>query len=201
MFRAVLVAASAGMVLAACASAPEVETAETAVPEAAPEVAADVSPISTANMSETARVLASDEFMGRAPGTEGETKTVAYLIERFKELGLEPGGRDGAWTDPVRLKHSQVTDIRTLNVTLGDKVIPMEQARDIEISSANPRETIKVEDAPVVFVGFGASAPERDWDDYGDMDLHGKVALFLVNDPDSAWQRMTRWRACSVAAA
>jgi Zn-dependent M28 family amino/carboxypeptidase len=172
------------MVLAACASAPEVETVETAVPEVAPEAAVDASPISTANMSETARVLASDEFMGRAPGTEGETKTVAYLIERFKALGLEPGGRDGAWTDPVRLKHSQVTDIRTLNVTLGDEVIPMEQARDIEISSANPRETIKVEDAPVVFVGFGASAPERDWDDYGDMDLHGKVALFLVNDPD-----------------
>jgi Zn-dependent M28 family amino/carboxypeptidase len=60
----------------------------------------------------------------------------------------------------------------------------MEQGRDIEISSANPRDVIKVEDAPVVFVGFGASAPEREWDDYGDIDLDGKVALFLVNDPD-----------------
>tara|TARA_R110002033_G_scaffold45578_9_gene89381 strand:- start:31435 stop:32973 length:1539 start_codon:yes stop_codon:yes gene_type:complete len=122
--------------------------------------------------------------MGRAPGTEGETKTVDYLIKRFTELGLEPGGRDGKWTDPVTLKHSVVTDVRTLNVQYGGFTIPIEQGRDIEISSANPRPTISVKDAPVVFVGFGVTAPERDWDDFGDVDLTGKVALFLVNDPD-----------------
>ena len=144
----------------------------------------DASPINVSNMSETVKTLASDEFMGRAPGTEGETKTVAYLIERFADLGLEPGGRNGAWTDAVTLNHSTVTKARSLNIRSGDTTLKMEQGRDIEISSANPRDIIKVADAPVVFVGFGASAPERNWDDYGDIDLTGKVALFLVNDPD-----------------
>ena len=180
MIRVILAAAGAGMVLAACSPGAEVAATDTA--SEAP--AATESPISTANMSEITKVLASDEFMGRAPGTEGETKTVAYLIERFEDLGLEPAGRDGQWTDTVTLKHSQVNEVRTLNVSLGDTVIPLAQARDVEISSANPRETITVEDAPVVFVGFGVTAPERDWDDFGDVDLTGKVALFLVNDPD-----------------
>lgn len=144
----------------------------------------DVNPISTANMSDTVKVLASDEFMGRAPGTEGETKTIDYLITRFTQMGLEPGGRNGGWTDSVTLLHSKVTDSRALNVSKGDITLTMKQGQDIEIGSANPRRAIQVEDAPVVFVGFGATAPERGWDDYGDVDLTGKVALFLVNDPD-----------------
>lgn len=170
MIRAILVSVSTGVALAACAHT---------MPDGS-----DASPINTANMSETVKVMASDEFMGRAPGTEGETKTVDYLIKRFTDLGLEPGGRDGKWTDPVTLKHSVVTGVRTLNVQSDGLTIPIEQGRDIEISSANPRPTITVEDAPVVFVGFGVTAPERDWDDFGDVDLTGKVALFLVNDPD-----------------
>jgi len=175
MIRAILASASAILMLAACT--PAADTASANSSESAP-------PISTENMSETVKVLASDEFMGRAPGTEGETRTVAYLIERFKDLGLEPGGRDGKWTDPVTLKHSVVNDIRTLNVSHGETEIPLRQGLDINISSPNPREDIVIKDVPIVFVGFGASAPERDWDDYGDMDLTGKVALFLVNDPD-----------------
>ena len=170
MIRIMLASIGAGVVLSACALTPD--------------TASDASPISTSNMSETVRVLASDEFMGRAPGTEGETRTVDYLVRRFTELGLEPGGRDGAWTAPVTLKHSVVTDVRTLSVSRNGASIDMEQGRDIEISSPNPRETLRIEDAPVVFVGFGVNAPERDWDDFGDIDLTGKVALFLVNDPD-----------------
>lgn len=170
MIREILVSVSASVILMGCA-----QTATFDNPS---------SPINTANMSEDVKIMASDEFMGRAPGTEGETKTVNYLIERFTELGLEPGGRNGKWTDPVTLNKSIVTDVRTLNVDQGGNVIEIKQGQDIEISSTNPRDTIKVENAPVVFVGFGASAPERNWDDFGDIDLEGKVALFLVNDPD-----------------
>ena len=151
MIRTLLISLSAGLVLAACAHTPP--------------LGGDVSPINTANMSETVKVLASDAFMGRAPGTEGETKTVDYLIKRFTALGLEPGGRDGKWTDPVILKHSVVTDVRTLNVQNDGLTIQIEQGRDIEISSANPRPTITVKDAPVVFVGFGVTAPEREWNE------------------------------------
>lgn len=170
MIRVLVGSAVASLALAACANTPDAGD--------------DASPINTANMSETVKVMASDAFMGRAPGTEGETKTVDYLIERFTDLGLEPGGRDGAWTVPVTLNHSVITDVRALNVARSKTVIDMQQGADIEISSANARETIRVDDAPVVFVGFGASAPERGWDDFGDVDLEGKVALFLVNDPD-----------------
>ena len=175
MIKVILATVSASMALMACSHTPPMNEDSGVI---------DVSPINMANMSETVKVMASDEFLGRAPGTEGETKTVAYLIQRFKDLGLEPGGRNGEWTDPVTLNHSIITQAPTLNVSQGDTLIRMQQGRDIDISSANPRATIKVEDAPIVFVGFGASAPERDWDDYGDIDLTGKVALFLVNDPD-----------------
>lgn len=176
MIRTGFAWAGAGLLLAACATtSPEGDgTQDTAEAE-----------ISTSNMSEIVRVLASDEFQGRAPGTEGETRTVAYLIDQFQANGLEPGGRNGGWTDPVTLNRSQITDVETLNVTGTDgTIMEMQQGRDIEISSANARPVIEIEDAPIVFVGFGASAPERGWDDYGDVDLEGKVALFLVNDPD-----------------
>ncbi|MEP3655924.1 MAG: M20/M25/M40 family metallo-hydrolase [Litorimonas sp.] len=170
MIRSVLLSVGVSLFLTGCAQAVNDTDA--------------TQPINTENMSETVRVLASDEFMGRAPGTEGEAKTVAYLIDRFTELGLEAGGRDGEWTDTVTLIHSSVIDVRALNVRQGETTINIQQGRDIEISSANPQRAIRVDDAPVVFVGFGASAPERDWDDFGDVDLTGKVALFLVNDPD-----------------
>jgi Zn-dependent M28 family amino/carboxypeptidase len=173
MRKTIWMSLGASLALLACAPrADDVKAVET------------TSPISTANMSEFVKILASDDFEGRAPGTAGETKTVNYLIKRFEDLGLEPGGRNGGWTDPVTLNRSMVTDIRSLNVMKGETVINIEQGKDIEISSANPRDVIAVKDAPVVFVGFGASAPEREWDDFGDIDLTGKVALFLVNDPD-----------------
>lgn len=175
MIKEMFVSVSASVALLACTHVPNVDDNPSSISS---------SSISTENMSDTVKIMASDEFLGRAPGTEGETKTVNYLIKRFTELGLEPGGRNGKWTDTISLKHSSVTDAQTLNVSQDGTVIKMKQGRDIEISSANPRENIKVEDAPIVFVGFGASAPERDWDDFGDIDLEGKVALFLVNDPD-----------------
>ena len=146
--------------------------------------AADSPRVDTARLSEIVKVLASDEFEGRAPGGVGEEKTVAFLVERFKMLGLEPGGRDGAWTHPVPLLHTQIKEPASLAFATGDGEQTLVQARDVEISTVQALEDISIEAAPVVFVGFGASAPERDWDDYGDVDLAGKVAVFLVNDPD-----------------
>jgi Zn-dependent M28 family amino/carboxypeptidase len=146
--------------------------------------AADSPRIDTARLSEIVKVLASDEFEGRAPGGVGEEKTVAFLVERFKMLGLEPGGRDGTWTHPVPLLHTQIKEPASLAFATGDGEQTLVQARDVEISTVQALEEISIEAAPVVFVGFGASAPERDWDDYGDVDLAGKVAVFLVNDPD-----------------
>ncbi len=142
--------------------------------------------IDPARLSETVRVLASDEFEGRAPGTPGEEKTVAYLIERFSALGLEPGGEDGGWSQAVPLFRTQIQSPAQVTLAIGDGQIAWGQASDIEVSTTRPVQSIAIDQAPVVFVGFGVSAPERSWDDFGDLDLDGKVAVFLVNDPDFA---------------
>jgi hypothetical protein len=136
------------------------------------------------NLSETVRILASDEYGGRAPGTEGETKTVEYLIRHFEALGLNPGGDAGGWTQSVPLTHTRLQGDFDVKFSNGNTDWRLEQATDLEISSVLPLTSNKIQNAPVVFVGFGASAPERSWDDYGDVDLSGKVAIYLVNDPD-----------------
>jgi len=141
--------------------------------------------IDAKRMSHIVEVLASDEFAGRAPGTAGGIKTVEYLVDEFVSLGLEPGGRDGAWTQTVPMIHTQVEAPATMQFTVGGEAQPLEQKTNIEVSTVRRIDRIAIH-APVVFVGFGAYAPERDWDDYGDIDLKGKVALFLVNDPDFA---------------
>jgi Zn-dependent M28 family amino/carboxypeptidase len=142
--------------------------------------------ISPDALSETARVLASDEFEGRAPGTPGETRTVDYLVERFAALGLEPGGEHGGWTQSVPLIHTQVQAPASMAFATMDGLHPLAQSDDIEVSTVLPVAQVKIDRAPIVFVGYGVDAPERRWDDFGDIDLHGKVAVFLVNDPDFA---------------
>ncbi|MCW8872513.1 MAG: M28 family metallopeptidase, partial [Xanthomonadales bacterium] len=82
--------------------------------------------------------------------------------------------------------HTQLQTPVKLELAIGDAHQPLVQGQDVEVSTVRPLERISVEHAPVVFVGFGVHAPERQWDDFGDMDLRGKVALFLVNDPDFA---------------
>ena len=141
--------------------------------------------IDTERLSSIVRELASDEYAGRAPGTAGGRKTVAYIVEQFSALGLEPGGTDGEWTHDVPMIHTLFEDPPALQFVVDGETQPLQQKQDIEASTVRAVESIAI-DAPVVFVGFGAHAPERDWDDYGDIDLEGKVALFLVNDPDFA---------------
>ena len=143
--------------------------------------------VDTERLSSIVRELASDEYEGRAPGTPGGRKTVEYLVEQFSALDLEPGGADGRWTHNVPMIHTLFEDPPSLQFTVDGEPQPLQQKLDIEASTVRAVDTIAI-DAPVVFVGFGAYAPERDWDDYGDIDLEGKVALFLVNDPDFAAQ-------------
>ncbi|WP_116811940.1 M28 family metallopeptidase [Steroidobacter cummioxidans] len=135
-------------------------------------------------LSEIVRVLASDEFEGRAPGTQGETKTIDYLVKSFRSLGLEPGGANGSFTQDVPLLRTQVETPRALQMTTNGKVRPMIRAKDIYFSTVRDSQQIAIKDAPLVFVGYGVTAPERQWDDYKGVDLRGKVAVFLVNDPD-----------------
>ena len=140
--------------------------------------------IDSQRLSNIVKVLASDEFEGRAPGGPGEAKTIEFLIDQFQSLGLEPGGTDGTWTHAVPLVHTQLASDGRLSVSVGDMSQNWVQGLDVAVSTVRPVDKIDIQSAPLVFVGFGASAPERNWDDYGEIDLTGKIAIFLVNDPD-----------------
>ncbi len=136
------------------------------------------------------RILSDDWFEGRAPGTPGEDKTVAYLSGAFASIGLKPGGDlrpDGsrAWTQDVILKRSIMDDDPLLFINIGGERVAMVQDQDLAVRSpVNGMAEVKLDDVPLIFVGYGTHAPERDWSDFKDFDVAGKVIVALVNDPD-----------------
>ena len=135
--------------------------------------------VSPERLSADVKTLASDAFEGRAPGTPGETKTIDWLVAQFKAMKLAPGGPDGSWTQAVPLVH---TRMGTGTVTAGTQTLT--QSRDVYLSTVRGVDRVAIASAPMVFVGYGVTAPERGWDDFKGLDLKGKVAVFLVNDPD-----------------
>ena len=142
--------------------------------------------ISADNLSNIVKIMASDEFEGRAPGTPGEDKTVAYLIAQMQKIGLEPGGVKGSWTQAVPMMRSEVKSPIEMTFSSPGTVLSLDQGISVSVDTATALTNITAADLPVVFVGFGANAPEQDWDDYGDIDLTDKLVIYLVNDPDFA---------------
>ena len=154
---------------------------------AAPLHATSVAPraeIDARTLSAITRELASDRFEGRAPGTEGETRTIAYLVDRLRALGLEPGGPGGRWTQPVPLLRTRVDRTVPLSLHQDGMTSELVQGSDVYISTQRDVDRVSVTSAPLVFVGYGVNAPEKGWDDFKGVDLKGKIAVFLVNDPD-----------------
>ncbi|MFP5436122.1 MAG: peptidase M20, partial [Alphaproteobacteria bacterium] len=135
-------------------------------------------------LAHSVRTLASDLFEGRAPGTIGEERTIGYLVGRFQALGLEPGGPDGQWVQSVPLLHTRLGKAEKLGIAQGSVTTDWTVGSHVYLSTLQPKDKVAVDAAPLVFVGYGVSAPERGWDDYKGVDLKGKVAVFLINDPD-----------------
>ena len=130
------------------------------------------------------KTLASDEFMGRMPFTEGETKTIAYIQEEAKKLGLEPGNGDSYLQEVPMVEITTTTD-SVLKVSGGKKDFTLSGLKDYVIWTPNPeQEQIKLENEELVFAGYGVVAPEKNWNDYEGLDVKGKIVLVLVNDPD-----------------
>jgi Zn-dependent M28 family amino/carboxypeptidase len=146
--------------------------------------AEDSGPIDPARLSQIVKVLASDELMGRAPGGPGEQKTLEYLIRQFQEVGLEPAGENGGWTQKVPLVRFQMGDNVTLRLTAGGKTVSLRQGQEVMVNTQRPVKRAKIDKAPLVFVGYGVAAAERGWDDFKGTDVRGKIAVFLINDPD-----------------
>src|SRR5437764_13811131 len=136
-------------------------------PPAVPKDAADA--ISAADLLKHIKVLASDEFEGRAPGSKGEELSVKYISEQFKALGLRPGNPNGSYTQEVPL--AGIVTQSSASFTIGDKKMELKFPEDYVASSARLEPTIKAENSDIVFVGYGVVAPEYGWDDYKDVDV------------------------------
>jgi len=127
-------------------------------------------------------VLASDEFGGRAPGSLGEALTIDYLTEQFSALGLAPGNPDGTWVQAVPLVGITPQAGDGFLVTKDGESQQLQPGTDYVAWTKHVVDHVEI-DAEFMFVGYGAVAPEYEWDDYGDVDVEGKILLFLVNDP------------------
>lgn len=127
------------------------------------------------------KALSSDEFEGRAPATQGEKLTLDYLSKAFTEMGLK-GGYQGSFLQPVPMVSYTADEAQ--QVTLAG--LPFKYRQDLVLSSRHDNGGVNIESAPLVFVGYGVNAPEYAWNDYQDLDMKGKIAVILVNDPGFA---------------
>lgn len=127
------------------------------------------------------RVLSSDEYEGRAPGSKGEELTVAYLVRQFRNLGLKPGNPDGSFVQSVPLAGFRGT--ASAFFTVNGKKIGLTFLKDYVAVSRRFVPDIRLDASDLVFVGYGVVAPEYGWDDYKDVDVSGKTIVMLVNDP------------------
>ena len=142
-----------------------------------------------ARLSHHVQILASDAFEGRGPATPGETKAVDYIVSQFQALGVQPGGdlKNGkrAWTQDVPLLRSTIVGNPSLSITSNGTAVPLTQGEQIAVRAAlNGDKHVTLRDVPLVFVGYGVSAPERKWDDFKGVDVRGKLIVVLINDPD-----------------
>lgn len=134
--------------------------------------------ISEAQLKAHVKILSSDEFEGRAPTTVGETKTLDYLIENFKQVGFQPGNGD-SFLQPVKLL--EMTSDPDMSLTIGSHSFAYKE--DMVASTKREQSSVSLKDSDLVFVGYGVNAPEYDWNDYAGLDVKGKTVVILVNDP------------------
>ncbi len=139
--------------------------------------------ITAAAIVQHVKVLASDEFEGRAPGTKGEDKTVAYIAEQFAKVGLTPGNPDGTYFQQVPMVGITADPSSTFVFKKGGESRTLKYRDDIVAWTKRVRDRVVVAGSDVVFVGYGVQAPEFQWDDYKGVDVAGKTVLMLVNDP------------------
>ncbi len=151
---------------------------------AASAAAQDSGQIDPARLSEITRELSSDRFAGRAPGGEGEQPTIDYISGQFAALGLEPAGDNGGWTQKVALVRTRLSGAVALSVATKSGTVTLNQGEQAQVMALRPVDRVKIDKAPLVFVGYGVAAPERNWDDFKGVDLKGKIAVFLIGDPD-----------------
>jgi Zn-dependent M28 family amino/carboxypeptidase len=127
------------------------------------------------------KILASDDFEGRAPGTQGETLSVEYITNQFKQMGLAPGNPDGSYGQKVPLIGYK--SLPEASFSTNGAATELKFPQDYVAWSATQKAEISLDAADMLFVGYGVVAPEYGWDDYKGADLKGKTIIMLINDP------------------
>ncbi|HEX7112642.1 MAG TPA: M28 family metallopeptidase [Mizugakiibacter sp.] len=189
---AFVLAGLAGFGLAACQqqSAPPAAAtpppAHTAAAPAKPAPLALAPQINAEAFKNYDSTLASDDFQGRKPGTEGEQKTTAWLVEQFKRMGLEPGDH-GSWFQTVPTVSTELLDTDVaMTVAAKGKRDSFANRTDMMAETLQGKPLVSLKNSPIVFLGYGAIAPNWDWNDYQGVNVKGKTVIVLVNDPGFA---------------
>ena len=137
--------------------------------------------IDVVGLLEHIKVLSSDKFEGRAPGSKGEEESVQYITGQFKKLGLKPGNPNDTYTQEVPL--AGILGTPTATFTVGDQNLALHSPDEFVAFTQRITPESKVENSELVFVGYGVVAPEYGWDDFKGMDVKGKTLVFLIGDP------------------
>jgi len=146
-------------------------------------LAAAATPISAARIKADVAVLSSDRFGGRGPGEPGEKLTIDYLARQLAAAGVRPGGANGGWFQDVLLVRLDRLPGARMTLALGRWRRPLVPGRDATLALRNPGHTA-VANAPLVFAGYGIVDPRLGWDAYRGVDMRGRIAVVLANDPD-----------------
>jgi Zn-dependent M28 family amino/carboxypeptidase len=129
------------------------------------------------------KVLSSDEYEGRLPGTKGEELTVRYLVDESKKLGLQPGNPDGSYVQKVPLVGITGAQAQPFTVTRGSQKRTFKWSDDVVAFTKRVTDKVSIDNSDMIFVGYGVTAPEYNWDDFKGVDVKGKTIVVLVNDP------------------
>jgi len=136
-------------------------------------------------ISRDIQTLSSDAYEGRGPATAGEDKSIAYIAAQMRAAGLKPAGDKGGWYQNVPLLKSDIVGTPALSLRSDGGTQALTQGNEIAVRAAlTGQQAVAIANAPLVFVGYGVRAPERQWDDFKGVDLRGKIMVVLVNDPD-----------------
>ena len=178
--KTLLLSLAAAAALSACKG----EDAPAAKPDdaAKPAAFAFKDALDPADFAEHVRVLASDEFEGRAPGTPGEEKTVQYLKAQFERMGLKPGNGD-SYFQVVPMMETTADESTTMTIDVKGTPRTLKFGTDMVAGTRTGQPEVKIDGSELVFVGYGVDAPEQNWNDYAGVDVKGKTVVMFVNDP------------------
>jgi len=157
---------------------------------AVPLSGAPTGTFSPQRLSAIDKFISSDAFEGRGPATRAETKTIDYIAAQFRAAGLQPAGDivngKRSWFQNVPLLRSEITGSPRFALNLGNgQTVQLTQGNEIALKApVNGQSSIDLANVPLLFIGYGVSAPERGWDDFKGADVRGKLLVVLINDPD-----------------